>query len=568
MGFTKIQNSDLNDIGVIGLPDTPGLSTAAMQAKFEETARDVIIPKHNGLIDELEDTPAAASLGAVAPTGRTVASNTVQGGLNKLSDDLKVVEDGMAEAIADAHTHTNKAIIDKLDDTGTGLTYDGDPVGAVTSVNSKTGAVVLDATDVGALPDTTPIPANTSDLNNDSNFVSDASYVHTDNNYDATAKGIVDGATAAIAAKSTVSWNQTLGTGQKIATISINGTPTDVYAPTGGGGGGGGDVTSVNNQTGDVSLGIDDMDDTSIASLADQDTLVYNGTAGTWGNEPLADVALTGSYANLTNTPTIPDGLADLTDDVAISSPSSGQILQHNGTKWANANMPTIPDGLADLTDDVSITSPANNQVLKYNGTSGKWENGTGGGHDMIPVVNDIATVTALTDGDDDYVINAYTAKRWSNVDRVTIWTTVAQNNDTIGTWSDTWEDDPPVRTGWIYHKLLAGILTNNNVDYSIEFDPRNREPVTLAGWRVDDEYYLALTPVGTENPQEEGWYVLSGSSYVLTTDTSVQGGTTYYDKVGCVAIKLNSPVKNANGVNVSVILDFKRTEVIPATTI
>ena len=30
MAFTKIENADLNGIGVIGLPDQPGLSTAAM----------------------------------------------------------------------------------------------------------------------------------------------------------------------------------------------------------------------------------------------------------------------------------------------------------------------------------------------------------------------------------------------------------------------------------------------------------------------------------------------------------------------------------------------------------
>lgn len=45
------------------------------------------------------------------------------------------------------------------------------------------------------------VPTTTSDLTNDSDFVSDANYVHTDNNYDATAKGIVDGVTAALADK-------------------------------------------------------------------------------------------------------------------------------------------------------------------------------------------------------------------------------------------------------------------------------------------------------------------------------------------------------------------------------
>ena len=41
----------------------------------------------------------------------------------------------------------------------------------VTSVNSKTGAVQLNATDVGALPGTTIIPSKTSQLDNDSGFI-------------------------------------------------------------------------------------------------------------------------------------------------------------------------------------------------------------------------------------------------------------------------------------------------------------------------------------------------------------------------------------------------------------
>ena len=43
--------------------------------------------------------------------------------------------------------------------------------GAVSSVNGQTGAVVLDADDVGALPDSTTIPSKTSDLENDSGFI-------------------------------------------------------------------------------------------------------------------------------------------------------------------------------------------------------------------------------------------------------------------------------------------------------------------------------------------------------------------------------------------------------------
>lgn len=40
---------------------------------------------------------------------------------------------------------------------------------------------------------------------------------------------------------------------------------------------------------------------------------------------------------------------------------------------------------------------------------------------------------------------------------------------------------------------------------------------------------YAAVTPVGTENPSEEGWYVLSGNRYILASDTTVDTNKTYY---------------------------------------
>lgn len=52
-----------------------------------------------------------------------------------------------------------------------GTTYDIPVGGDVSSVNGQTGDVVLDADDVGALPDSTAIPTKTSDLTNDSGFI-------------------------------------------------------------------------------------------------------------------------------------------------------------------------------------------------------------------------------------------------------------------------------------------------------------------------------------------------------------------------------------------------------------
>ena len=64
-------------------------------------------------------------------------------------------------------------------------------VSGVSSVNGKTGDVTLNYNDVGALSSTTKIPTKTSDLDNDSNYVSDSNYNHTDNNYTTTDKNSV-----------------------------------------------------------------------------------------------------------------------------------------------------------------------------------------------------------------------------------------------------------------------------------------------------------------------------------------------------------------------------------------
>ena len=42
---------------------------------------------------------------------------------------------------------------------------------------------------------------------------------------------------------------------------------------------------------------------------------------------------------------------------------------------------------------------------------------------------------------------------------------------------------------------------------------------------------YNAVTPAGTENPSEEGWYILDDGEYTLTNDTEVDASTTYYQR-------------------------------------
>lgn len=75
MAFSRITNEDTKDKGVTGLPAVPALETSAMQKKFDELSTDVLIPKFNALVDELENASAAGSLGVTVPEGMEIDPN-------------------------------------------------------------------------------------------------------------------------------------------------------------------------------------------------------------------------------------------------------------------------------------------------------------------------------------------------------------------------------------------------------------------------------------------------------------------------------------------------------------
>ena len=109
MAFTKITDGDLQNKGVIGLPDTPGLSTSEMQAKFEQTAREVIVPKFNQLVDDLSNPSAASQIGA---NGK---NRTVQGHIDNLENPHNVTA---AQVGAYTKSQTDAAISDRISQIG------------------------------------------------------------------------------------------------------------------------------------------------------------------------------------------------------------------------------------------------------------------------------------------------------------------------------------------------------------------------------------------------------------------------------------------------------------------
>ena len=136
MSFTKITNTELNSRGATTLPNQPTISAANLKKEFDAPAKEVVAPKFNNLVDELEAVESASSLGAVAPTGRTGA--TVQAVINSVSGDLATLEGSVAQAIEDDHTHDNKDLLDTYDQTNADITS------AVTNSHTHSNKSLLD----------------------------------------------------------------------------------------------------------------------------------------------------------------------------------------------------------------------------------------------------------------------------------------------------------------------------------------------------------------------------------------------------------------------------------------
>lgn len=102
MVFDKITAADLEGKGVAGLPDTPQLTTAQMQAKLEEVVRDVVIPHFNRLADSAD--LQLADRYTKAETQRQIAR--------------KVTELGVGDMAKSVYDKNNNGVVDNAEKLG------------------------------------------------------------------------------------------------------------------------------------------------------------------------------------------------------------------------------------------------------------------------------------------------------------------------------------------------------------------------------------------------------------------------------------------------------------------
>lgn len=256
----------------------------------------------------------------------------------------------------------------------------------VTSVNSKTGAVVLTAADVGALPDTTSIPTKTSEIENDSGFITAAQ----------APVQSVDGATGAVTTNAVKYTEQTLTDGQKTQARTNIGAGTSSFS---------GSYDDLSNKP-TIPTKVTDLTDaadyatvTSVNAVAD-DVEMLNSEVGTLTTDvDTLKTNITSKQNTITGgASTITDN--DLTANRALVSNGSGKVAVSAVTATelgyldgVTSNIQMQIDGL----DDSVLLKSVAQQVKLPSGAA--WTSVTYGNGRYVAIAANTTTAAYSTDG-------------------------------------------------------------------------------------------------------------------------------------------------------------------------
>lgn len=103
MGFTKIEASEIVGRKISELPDVPELTAEDLKRRFDAISQDVIIPKFNNLVDELEAETGADNIGIAVPEGLEAE--------NKLSAVIAGLAVWAKLAFEAKHSHDNEDVL-------------------------------------------------------------------------------------------------------------------------------------------------------------------------------------------------------------------------------------------------------------------------------------------------------------------------------------------------------------------------------------------------------------------------------------------------------------------------
>ena len=346
----------------------------------------------------------------------------------------------------------------------------------VTSVNNKTGAVQLNASDVGALPDTTVIPSKTSQLDNDSGFISELPIasstqlggVKVGAGLSVTENGVLSATGGGTA--DAVEWNNVLDKPTTIAGYGItdakidNGTITLgnktitplTSAP----------VTSVNSKTGAVVLGASDVGAISTGNISQT---LGTSTTKVPSEKAVSDALSSAGFGDMLKSTYDPTGSVATAGGIPDYVEANGgkiDTIKVNGTAQVISDKTvniTVPTKTSDITNDSGYLTSA--PVTSVNSKTG----------DVVLTANDVGAVSKtgdtmtgnLTVGSASLQTNGYVTGTWlrttANISLGSAASKIAVIND-----------------GWIYTRTAAQIKSDiglGNVDNVKQYSASNPPP-------------------------------------------------------------------------------------------
>lgn len=189
--------------------------------------------------------------------------------------------------------------------------------------------------------------------------------------------------------------------------------------------------THVANTSNPHSTDVSNLTDTTITSVADKDTLVYDGNSSKWVN-------VENSIDNLSNVDI--DSNTEAENDVLVFNDQTlkwenSQIMVNHIGNSANPHLTTV----AKLTD-AEITSAANKDTLLYDGNDSKWKNKPNS-------VDNLSNVTITTASSGDTL--SYNGSGWVNqansLDNLTNTTITTPTSGQVLTYTGSiWENSAP----------------------------------------------------------------------------------------------------------------------------
>jgi hypothetical protein len=292
------------------------------------------------------------------------------------------------------------------------------------------------------------------------------------------------------------------------------------------------------------------LQDVTVTSLANGQTLTYNTVTGKWINTTipiptlatLTDVGLTAlsngqvlSYSSITGTwinSSAGGGggattLANLTDvdinslqssdalfynalsgkwvngaiptptlygcsDVFISLVNTGQVLTFDFSSggWINSNL--ILDGLL----DVVLTAPSNGQVLTYNIASSSWINSTPAGGGGATTLDELTDVSAASPSNSDILF--YAGTEWVNtpleLDRLLdVWMDNPVQNEVLYYNGSIWKDEL-LTLDLLHDVVIDGSVNTPEVNQVLKLGSNNK-------WTNKQERYVNLLSTKYNTP-------------------------------------------------------------------